>query len=117
MTLVVRESEKCSVFFSFLYSVHLQASQEDVGVDPSHSTCAFWRSIAAKQTTPSVSGLKPAIYFFRNWKFGQGLVGARSPGKGHGNLLQYLCQENSTDREAWRATVHGVAKSQTQLSD
>ena len=41
----------------------------------------------------------------------------RSPGKGNGNPLQYSCLENSTDREAWWATVHGVAKSQTRLSD
>ena len=41
----------------------------------------------------------------------------RSPGEGNGNLLQYSCLENPMDRGAWRATVHGVAKSQTQLSD
>ena len=41
----------------------------------------------------------------------------RSPGGGRGNLLQYSCLENSMDRGAWRATVHGVAKSQIQLSD
>ena len=41
----------------------------------------------------------------------------RSPGKGNGNPLQYSCLENPTDRGAWRATVHGVAKSRTQLSD
>ena len=35
----------------------------------------------------------------------------RSPGKENGNLLQYSCLENSMDREAWRATVHGAAKS------
>jgi len=40
----------------------------------------------------------------------------RSPGKGNGNPLQYFCLENSMDREAWRATVHGVTKSQTRLS-
>ena len=39
----------------------------------------------------------------------------RSPGGGHGNPLQYSCLENSTDREAWWATVHRVAKSWTQL--
>ena len=37
----------------------------------------------------------------------------RSPGGGHGNPLQYSCLENSTDRGAWRATVHMVAKSLT----
>ena len=40
-----------------------------------------------------------------------------SPGEGNGNPLQYSCLENSTDGGAWWATVHGVAKSQTPLSD
>ena len=40
----------------------------------------------------------------------------RSPGGGHGNPLQYPCLENPMDRGAWRATVHGVTGSQTQLS-
>ena len=41
----------------------------------------------------------------------------RSPGEGKGNPLQYSCLENSMDGEAWWATVHGVTKSRTQLSD
>ena len=41
----------------------------------------------------------------------------RSPGEGNGNPLQYSCLENPMDGGAWWATVHGVAKSQTQLSD
>ena len=41
----------------------------------------------------------------------------RSPGEGNGNPLQDSCLENSMDRGAWWATVHGVAKSQTRLSD
>ena len=39
------------------------------------------------------------------------------PGEGKGYPLQCSCLENPMDRGAWRATVHGVAKSQTQLSD
>ena len=39
----------------------------------------------------------------------------RSPGGGHGNLLQYSCLENPMDRGAWQATVYGVAKSRTRL--
>ena len=38
----------------------------------------------------------------------------RSPGEGHGNPLKYSCLENPMDRRAWWATVHRVAKSQTQ---
>ena len=41
----------------------------------------------------------------------------RSPAEGNNNLLQYSCLEKRTEREAWWATVHGTAKSQTQLSD
>ena len=41
----------------------------------------------------------------------------RSPREGNGNPLQYSCLENPMDREAWQVTVHGVAKSQTSLSD
>ena len=41
----------------------------------------------------------------------------RSPGDRNGNPLQYLCLGNSMDRGARRATVHGITKSQTQLSD
>ena len=41
----------------------------------------------------------------------------RSPGGGNGNPLQYSCLENPMDRGAWRARVHGVAKSWTWLSN
>ena len=39
----------------------------------------------------------------------------RSPGRGHGNPLQYSCLENSMDRGAWWAQVHRVSKSWTRL--
>ena len=39
----------------------------------------------------------------------------RSPGGGHGNLLQYCWLENPMDKGAWWATVHGVAQSRTRL--
>ena len=41
----------------------------------------------------------------------------KSPGGGNGNSLQCSCLENPMDRGDWWATVHGVAKSQTGLSD
>ena len=43
------------------------------------------------------------------------LGSGRSPGEGHGNPLQYSCLENSMNRGAWRATVHGVASQQAGL--
>ena len=41
----------------------------------------------------------------------------RSPGEGNGNPLQYSCLQNFMEGGAWWATVHGVAKSQTRVSD
>ena len=41
----------------------------------------------------------------------------RSPGEGNGNPLQDSCLENPMDREVWWATVHGVAKSRSRLSE
>ena len=40
----------------------------------------------------------------------------RSPGRGNDNPLQCFYLENSMDRAAWKATVHGIAKSRTGLS-
>ena len=41
----------------------------------------------------------------------------RFSGKGNDDLLQYCCLENFMDRGAWRAIVHEVTKSRTQLGD
>ena len=41
----------------------------------------------------------------------------RFSGEGNGNPPQYSCLESPMERGAWQATVHGVAKSRTQLSD
>ena len=60
---------------------------------------------AGKESACSVGGLGSIL----------GL--GRSPGEGQVYLLQYSGLENSTDRGAWQATVHGVANSRTGLSD
>ena len=68
-----------------------------------------------------------------NWGFPGGLDGkesacdtgnvgsipglGRSPGEGNGNQLQYSCLENSMNRGAWQAAVHGITKSQTRLGN
>ena len=67
------------------------------------------------------------VYLMTNEDFSGSSVGkesacsdpgsGRSLGEGNGNWLQYSCLENPMDRGAWWATVHAVAKSQTQLSD
>ena len=45
------------------------------------------------------------------------LGSGRSSGEGNSNPLQYSCLGNPMDRGAWWATVHGVMKSWTRLSD
>ena len=52
----------------------------------------------------------PALQEFDPWV-------RKVPWEGKGNPLQYSCLENCMDWEAWRATVHGIAKSRTRLSD
>ena len=53
-----------------------------------------------------------------NWgDLGLTLGSGRFPGEGNGASLQYSCLENSLDRGAWWATIHGVAKSRTWLSN
>ena len=47
----------------------------------------------------------------------QSLVWEDSPGEGNGNPLQFSYLENSMDRGYWRATVYGVTKSWTRLSN
>ena len=64
----------------------------------------------------------PGVSMVKNLPVNAGDTGSipglgRSPGGGHGNPLQYAYPENSIDRGAWWATVHGVTKSWTGLRD
>ena len=77
------------------------------GFHESHSHS--WASqVALVVKNPSANAGRRKRHGFNPW------VG-RSPGGEHGNPLQYSCLENPMDRGTWRATVHGVAKSGTQL--
>ena len=63
---------------------------------------------------PCGSDGKESAYKAGDW----GLTpGSGRSGGGHSNPLQYSCLETPMDRKAWWATVHGVAKSRTRLSD
>ena len=68
----------------------------------------FWASLVTRASgkesasNAGVLGLIPGL--------------GRSPGEGNGNLLQYSCLENSIDRGAWWATIHGVKKATNTLS-
>ena len=66
-------------------------------------------------SVPGGSDSKASAYKARDPGSIPGL--GRSPGEGNGNPLQYSCLENPKDGGAWEATVHGVTKSRTWLSD
>ena len=70
-------------------------------------------SIPASQVALVVKNLSANAEDIRNVGLIPGL--GRSPGEGNGNALQYSFLENPMGREAWKATVHRVAKSQTEL--
>ena len=67
--------------------------------------------VRASQVVLVVKNLRASVGDTRDMDLTPGL--GRSPGVGNGNLLQYSCLENPMDRGAWRATAHGVTKSQT----
>ena len=63
-------------------------------------------------------GLGTNYQAFLNWGLVKILnLSPQIPWRRNGNPLQYSCLENPMDREAWQATVRGVAKSQTRLSN
>ena len=69
----------------------------------------------AAYTFPVVSGKESSCNVGAVGDSGSIPGSGRSPEEGNGNPLLYSCLENPMDREAWRATVHRVAKSWTQL--
>ena len=76
------------------------------------------KSGSQKQGVPGSSGGKESVCNAEAAEDTGMIPGlGRSPGGGNGNPVQSSCLKNPMDRGAWRATVHGVAKSQTQLSD
>ena len=77
--------------------------------------CEQWHQV--DYSTIRKIKLIPFIDLFVTKHFYGALMGERSLGGGSGNSLQHSCLENSMDRGAWWATVHGVTKSQTQLSN
>ena len=82
-------------------------------------SCVRWHrlriGVSVKCTFPSGSGGTESACNVGDLGSIAGL--GRSPGEGNGNPLQYSFLENSMDGGAWWATVHGVTKSQTRLSD
>ena len=73
-----------------------------------------WYIVAIIQGFPGGSDSKESACNMGD--LGSILVLGRSPGERNVYALQYSCLGNSMDRGAWRATVHGVTKSEMQLS-
>ena len=57
------------------------------------------------------------VHGYSSEEFGRWLEWIRWIGEGNGSPLQYSCLENPMDEEAWKAAVHGITESWTQLSD
>ena len=85
--------------------MHFQARTENIDLNNFRYADDLPCCSAGKESSSNVGdlGLIPGL--------------GRSPGEGNSYPLQYSGLENSTDREAWQATVHGVPKSRTRLSD
>ena len=92
---------------------------EDPGSNPQLGRLLCWRKDRLPTPVllafPGSSAGKESAYNAGDLGLIPGL--RRSPGEGNSYPLQYSGLENSMDRGAWQATVHGVEKRQTQLSD
>ena len=119
----------CVMFFGFGSRV-MVASQNVFGRLP--SSAIFWKSLNRIGVSSSLNFWQNLPVLLSVERFFTSLVAqrlksvclqggrlgsipglGRCPGEGNSNPLQYSCMENPVDGEAWQATVHGVAKSQT----
>ena len=75
----------------------------------------LWSILGDGMGFPGGSEIKASACNVGDWGSIPGL--GRSPGEGNGNPLQYSCLENPMDGGAWWATIHGITKNWTQLSD
>ena len=71
----------------------------------------FWKSYPSLRASQVALVVKNLLANAGNFRDAGSIPGSgRSPEGGHGNPLQYSCQENPMDRGAWWAMVHSVAK-------
>ena len=92
-----------------LYFAQFQLTRPTFNESPLNCGCTeFYVGVPG-----GASGKEPACQCRRYEMWVRSLCG-RPPGEGHGNPLRYSCLKNPTDRGAWRATVHGAAKSWTR---
>ena len=95
---------------SYLFTLLAQGYSVMISLKLLQSNCVW-------ESTLGETNLKQsACQCRRHRRLGVDPWSGTSPGGGSGNSLQYSCLENSMDRGAWQATVHGVTKSWTWLS-
>ena len=104
---------------STFYLCHSPGQQQELNKYPVTGFLTdTWRRTVISMCFPGDSVVKNLPAQARDAKDVGSIPGSGSaPGRGNGNPLQYSCLENRVDRGAWWATVHGVAKSWTRLSD
>ena len=101
------------------------SSEQGLGCSKPGSSMCKWHlnsGLVARREGALYLNIFPGGSVVKNLPANTGDIGlipgsGRSPGGGNGNRLQYSCPENPRGRGAWRATVHGVSKSQMRLSD
>ena len=104
---------QCLAYISHLINIELSeigslwGRQSSTLLDPSPMLEGFPDGIVVKNLPANAGGTRD-VSLIPGWQ--------RSPGEGSGYPLKYSCLKNSMDRGAWRATVHGVAKSWVWLS-
>ena len=123
-----REWQRMRWLYSIIDSMHMNLSKlweivEDRGAWCAvvHGVANIWTQLCnwttTKSCSPGLSGSEVKASACSAGDLGSISGSGRSPGEGNGNPFQYSCLENPMDGGAWWATVHGVAKSRTRLSD
>ena len=105
-----RPPEECLANLSSILAWRILLTQEPDGLQYIRS-----QKFGHHRGSPGSSDSKASVYNAGDLGLIPGL--GRSPGKGHGNSLQYSCLENPMDRGVWWATICGVTKNRTRLSD
>ena len=100
------------VFYLGLYFLIYFLGLQEITADGDCSLEIKRRLLLGRKPMTNLDGILKSRHYFAN----KGLS-SQHYGEGNGNPLQYSCLENPMDGGAWQAAVHGVARSQTQLSD
>ena len=84
---------------------------------PRNWNCISWSPALVGRFFTTAPPGRPSNVYYGSQKIDALSSNEHPPGEGNGNPLQYSCLQNPMDGGAWWATVHGVAKSRTRLSD